>query len=86
MLFTSNASTLSNGGRVVCVDQAFTYDQGAVAKADRGEYVRFEKHYRSLTEPHFSDVRSDIRHDVRRIPSASIILELSTPKISHGPI
>ncbi len=77
-------SGLKSEGRVVCIDQCFTPDQGAVskwvAKCDRGKFVRQEHEYRLIAEPFFADIRTEILHNVTRIPSASIIMQLYRPK------
>jgi SAM-dependent methyltransferase len=70
---------LSPGGRFVALEPYFHDGQRLTARlliaADRGQFVRDERGYRTLLEPAFEDVASSSRFDLLRTPYSHLILE-----------
>jgi len=67
------------GARLVTVDGVWTTDQSRVAKyplsRDRGRFMRTADAYQKLATSVFPRIKSNIRHDLLRIPYTLIILE-----------
>lgn len=80
-LFNFANSVLGEGGRLITLDGCFVPGQSSFAvfmlQRDRGQNVRSESGYISLARSVFPNVRSEIRHDMLRIPYTHIILQCS---------
>lgn len=70
---------LKPGGRLITYDGCYVTPQSILEKIfldlDRGRYVRNEHDYRKLINSGFSNITTDIRHDLLKIPYAIIIME-----------
>lgn len=77
---------LAPGGRVVTLDTCFHESQTAfrraMAKGDRGEFVRHASDFAKLGRAHFGSVKGELVTDVCRIPSTYYLMELSEP-VAH---
>jgi SAM-dependent methyltransferase len=73
---------LEPGGALITFDCALTDDQHWIArylaKADRGRYARSPDHYLRLISPHFGTVKTDIRHDLMRMPYTHFAVRASS--------
>jgi SAM-dependent methyltransferase len=80
-LFEHARDALKPGGRLVTGDPCFVDGQSPVARwivrKDRGKYVRTRDAYLGLASRAFSDVTSEIRHDMIRIPFTHIIMTMA---------
>lgn len=78
-LFQIAYDALKSGGKLITFDGVFTADQSPIARwllaRDRGEYVRSETEYRSISSQVFGNVKATVRHDLLRIPYTHLILE-----------
>jgi len=78
-LFKTVYSLLNVGGRLVTLDPVFDDRQSAIARyiirSDRGQNVRTESALHQLAETRFSQVKSQVRSDMVRIPYTHVILE-----------
>jgi len=78
-LFRDARALLMPGGRLVTCDGSYAEDQSRVARwliaHDRGQAIRTQGTLEALARTHFTDVRSDVRHDLLRIPYTHVILE-----------
>jgi SAM-dependent methyltransferase len=78
-LFRIAHDALRQGGRLITLDGVWTDDQSRAARyiqaRDRGQYIRKEKAYVDLAQQVFPSVKSDIRHDLLRIPYSHVILQ-----------
>lgn len=78
-LFETARSALRPGGRVVTADGVFEPEQNRLARTlleyDRGNFVRTRPHYERLARLVFSQVESDVRQNVFRIPYSVILLQ-----------
>jgi SAM-dependent methyltransferase len=78
-LFRIAHDALKPGGRLITLDGVWTDDQSRAARyiqaRDRGQYIRKEGAYVDLAQQVFPSVRSDIRHDLLRIPYSHVILQ-----------
>ena len=73
--------------RLVTIDPCFVPDQNflqrAVARADRGKFVRTEAAYDLLGSTHFRSVEAKVFHNVCRIPSTERVACLTEPINVH---
>ena len=73
---------LNPGGALITFDCAVTADQHWIArrlaKADRGRHARSPDHYLRLISPHFGTVKTDIRHDLKRVPYTHFTVRASS--------
>ncbi len=78
-LFELAKAALADRGRLVTLDGCFVDGQSRIARYflahDRGQFVRTEEAYVDLAGRVFSNVTSDIRHDLMRIPYTHILME-----------
>lgn len=78
-LFRLAHVALRPGGRLICMDPAFTPDQSRIARQlirwDRGQNVRRPLQYRALATSVFDDVTLTVRHDLLKLPYTHAILE-----------
>ncbi len=74
-------TVLRSGGRLVTMDGCYLEGQSAIARflisMDRGEYVRTQDQYLTLADTAFPDIRTNILHDMIRIPYTHIIMDCS---------
>jgi SAM-dependent methyltransferase len=79
LLFAEARSVLKPGGRLVTYDPCRVAGQSRLARwfisKDRGRAIRTPAALVKLAAAHFSDIRSDIRHDFLRIPYTHVVLE-----------
>ena len=72
-------AALKNGGRLISGDPCLAEGQSPVARRiirfDRGRHVRDEKGYRKLVSGDFKIVKTEIRHDLIRVPYTHLIME-----------
>jgi SAM-dependent methyltransferase len=72
---------LAPGGALITFDCALTEDQHWIArrlaKADRGRYARSPDHYVGLISPYFGTVKTDVRHDLLRVPYTHFVVQAS---------
>lgn len=70
---------LRPGGRLVTLDPVFVAGQHPVARAlarwDRGRYVRSPREYAGLAGGHFESVQTTEHHDYLRVPYSHLALE-----------
>ena len=63
---------------MVTLDGCYIQGQSRIAKAllrrDRGNFIRDPSAYLKLADAHFSDVRSDVRHDLLSFPYTLLIM------------
>lgn len=80
-VFDMAANALRPGGRLITVDPVFADGQSWAARRliglDRGRNVRTEAAYLALARARFPGARSEIRHDLVRIPYSHCILQCS---------
>ena len=78
-LFKIAYAALKNGGRLITMDGVFVENQSSIARwiisKDRGQNVRTQAGYLELASQVFSNITTDIRHDLLRIPYTHFILE-----------
>jgi cyclopropane fatty-acyl-phospholipid synthase-like methyltransferase len=78
-LFKIAHAALKNGGRLITMDGVFMEKQSPIARwiisKDRGQNVRTQEGYLELASQVFSNISTDIRHDMLRIPYTHFILE-----------
>ncbi|EDN66981.1 conserved hypothetical protein [Beggiatoa sp. PS] len=78
-LFKIAHAALKNGGRLITMDGVFVKNQSSIARwiisKDRGQNVRTQAGYLELASQVFSNITTDIRHDLLRIPYTHFILE-----------
>ncbi|MEK8019394.1 MAG: class I SAM-dependent methyltransferase [Candidatus Parabeggiatoa sp.] len=78
-LFNIAHAALKNGGRLITMDGVFVENQSSIARwlisKDRGQNVRTQVGYLELASQVFSNITTDIRHDLLRIPYTHFILE-----------
>ena len=78
-LFEVARAALVSPGRLITLDGCVVPGQSSVVRYllahDRGRFVRTEEAYLALARRVFSQVKSDIRHDLMRIPYTHIIME-----------
>jgi SAM-dependent methyltransferase len=79
LLFAEARSALKPGGRLVTYDPCRVTGQSRVARwlisMDRGRAIRTPAALGKLAAAHFSDIRTDVRHDFLRIPYTHVVLE-----------
>lgn len=77
-LFQLAYETLKPGGRLVTLDGVRTDGQSGLVKYllrhDRGRFVRREEEYLAIARKAFPEARSQVRHDLLRIPYSHVIL------------
>jgi SAM-dependent methyltransferase len=82
-LFTLARDVLEPDGRLVTIDPCFVDGQGwlvsGLLRADRGEYVRTAPAYQALARMCFTDVRSEARRDLMRLPYCHLLMECRNP-------
>jgi SAM-dependent methyltransferase len=80
-LLSECSSLLAPGGTLITFDCALTEDQHWIArrlvKADRGRYARSPDHYAGLISPYFDTVKTDVRHDLLRVPYTHFAVQAS---------
>jgi len=78
-LFKIAHAALKKGGRLITMDGVFVENQSPMARwiisKDRGQNVRTQAGYLELASQVFSNITTDIRHDLLRIPYTHFILE-----------
>lgn len=78
-LFEVAKTALADSGRLITLDGCVVRGQSRIARYllahDRGRFVRTEEAYVTLARRVFAHVKSDIRHDLMRIPYTHIIME-----------
>jgi len=78
-LFKIAHAALKNGGRLITMDGVFVDNQSQVARwlisKDRGQNVRTQEGYLELASQVFSNITTDIRHNMLRIPYTHFFLE-----------
>ena len=78
-LFTLAYNSLKTGGRLITLDGCYIEGQPRLARyilsKDRGLYVREPRQYLDLAERVFTDVISDVRMDLIRIPYTHIVMQ-----------
>ena len=88
-LFALVAHVLQPGGHLVTIDPCFVDGQGWLARrllsADRGEYVRTAPAYLELARALFSDIRSEVRGDLLRLPYNHLLMECRRPTAPAAP-
>ena len=84
-LFAGAAKVLRPGGRVITLDCAFVKGQHpiawALAKLDRGRFVRTPEAYEAIARRHFSHVEVAVLHDLIAVPYTHVIIESSDPRL-----
>ncbi len=69
---------LKRGGVFITFDGVYVPDQSPIARylisRDRGQAVRTAAGYLALTEPHFGDVKHQVRTDLLRIPYTHFLM------------
>jgi SAM-dependent methyltransferase len=82
-LLNSASSLLKPGGRFVSYDPCFTEPQhwGArwIHRHDRGNFVRFDRHYEDLISRVFRTYRREIRTDLCTVPATVIFFDCDSP-------
>ncbi len=77
-LFRLAHTALKPGGRMITHDGCYVPGQSAAKRyllsRDRGRFVRTQEQYERLARSSFSDVKSDLREDVLRIPYTTLIM------------
>jgi len=72
---------LAPNGALITFDCALTGDQHWIArrlaKADRGRYARSPDHYERLISPHFGTLKTEVRHDLLRVPYTHFAIRAS---------
>lgn len=80
-LFNMAAFSLKENGRLITLDCCYIENQSKLAKfiisKDRGQNVRSPEGYRNFGLKHFNQIKSDIRHNLSRIPYTHFIMECS---------
>lgn len=80
-LFQSVAPVLAKDGAFISVDPCFRDGQSFIARFlinnDRGQNVRNEEGYKGLAQPFFSNIRTEIREDLLRIPYTQCVMMCS---------
>ncbi len=70
---------LKRGGRVVTADGCYIENQSFFSRklmiSDRGKHVRSKEDYETILSGSFRNVRSDLRHNLLRIPYTHLIME-----------
>lgn len=78
-LFKIAHAALKEGGRLITMDGVFVENQSSIARwiisKDRGQHVRTQAGYLALASQVFSNITTNIRHDLLRIPYTHLILE-----------
>jgi len=76
-------AALKPGGRLVTIDPCFAAGQNPIARfiisRDRGRHVRSEAEWLRLARRVGPGVRSQLKHDLLRIPYTHIVLEVQNP-------
>lgn len=82
-LFASASRVLSEGGRLVTLDAAYTADmsRGArwVVSRDRGQSILHPEGYAALARRAFADVTVTVHHDLLRIPYTHVFMSCERP-------
>ena len=77
-LFRLGYGALKPGGRMVTHDGCYAPGQSAAKRyllsRDRGAFVRTQEEYERLARSSFESIRTDLRHDVLRIPYTTLIM------------
>jgi SAM-dependent methyltransferase len=80
-LFDLARLALAPNGRLVTYDGCYLSGQSQIAKwllnRDRGKYVRTREEYHRLAGQKFSQIESDLRHDMLRVPYTHLIMRCS---------
>src|SRR5262249_5005369 len=88
-LFCEARRLLKPDGRLVTYDGCWVEGQSRIARwlisMDRGKAVRTPRELVALAAPHFSQVRTEIRHDFLRIPYTHVVIECSNTASSRPP-
>jgi len=78
-LFKIAHTALKEKGRLITMDGVFMENQSSVARwiisKDRGQHIRTQAGYLALASQVFSNITTDVRHDLLRIPYTHLILE-----------
>jgi SAM-dependent methyltransferase len=78
-LFRIAHEALRPGGRMITLDGVWTSRQSRTERyllaKDRGQFVRTEEEYLKLAAPVFSNIKSNVRPRLLRIPYTHLILE-----------
>lgn len=78
------ARSLKPQGRAISLDTVLFEGQSAVSRAlaknDRGDFVRTPKGFERLARPHFADIQTDVIGDTLRMPSAHFRMVLKRPR------
>ncbi|OGI04818.1 MAG: hypothetical protein A2Y25_04325 [Candidatus Melainabacteria bacterium GWF2_37_15] len=78
-LFKLAKNSLIKGGRFITFDGCFAGNQSLLVRfilnMDRGKFVRNEEEYVKLAKYHFSNVQTEITHNLINIPYTHIIME-----------
>jgi SAM-dependent methyltransferase len=81
-LLSECSKLLDAGDALITFDCALTDDghwiARRLAKADRGDYARSPDHYSRLISPHFGTRKTDIRHDLLRVPYTHFAVRASS--------
>lgn len=77
-VFKTAFDALKKNGKLICVEPVYTKNQSGVARyiisKDRGRNVRTLENYEKLAKTAFTDVQSEIHHDLLRIPYTQILI------------
>ena len=78
-MFRLARERLRPGGRLVTIDPCFVPEQSRWARRlvswDRGDFVRNQAGYEAIARSQFGQVRSEVRHDLLRIPYTNLVIE-----------
>lgn len=82
-LFNLAASSLKDTGRMLTIDCCYIENQSKLAKffisKDRGQNIRSPEGYESLAKQFFKELRTEVKHNLLRIPYTHFIMECSKP-------
>lgn len=84
-LFAMAASCLKSTGKLITLDGCYEKSQSKIAKfiisKDRGQNIRTPEEYNSFALKTFRNVKTDIKHDLLRIPYTHFIMQCSNASI-----
>jgi hypothetical protein len=82
-LFQTAKGLLSEGGRLVTLDNRYREQQHPISKLlisnDRGKFVRTKEQYEALAAPHFGICRCHETANLLRVPYDIVMFEFTQP-------
>lgn len=84
-LFKMASASLKHTGRMITIDGCYIKNQSRFAKffisKDRGQNIRSPEGYQALAKHYFQELKTDVRHNLLRIPYTHFIMECSRPLV-----